>query len=293
MMRLLLFFVLKRERVIAVFENVLTKDHIVLITGIPKQPDTLQLSSDKQGTCSPLELPPTRLSMSTMPKQSVSEPAESNDSEPKAKCTTYNAEEKSEQTSMETDEPSTLPPALKSNDLPSTSKEIANRQSGSGFNLYMQLKKKTYFDLHESDKRNDGPQDLSCSKPNPEVKNAKLDDSDVEMTDIEGSSFDVSHQVHSGESSASNASVRPQIIVSPRNATTFKSSSTDDSATITVANESSSSSQLSGTSSENIAKGSSPSKGVIVCIGSSTMVNYHSIYFCYSRMNIGDIIKGF
>lgn len=277
---------------ITVIEIISTNAHNILKTGIPKQPDTLKPTSDKQGTLSPLELPPTRLSMSSTPKQqqqSVSEPSESDDSAAAVKSATNSTEEKPEQITMETDETSTLPSATSgSNELPSTSKETANRQSGSGFNLYMQLKKKTYFDLHESDKRNDSPQDLSCSKPNPDVKNARLDDSDVEMADIEGSPFDANHQMQSGESSASGASIRPQIIVSPRNASTFKSSTTDDSATITVVNESSSSSQLSGTSSENIAKGSSPSKGVIVCIGSSTMVNFlfHTL-FASLELNIG------
>lgn len=190
-------------------------------------------------------------------------------------------DEKDELKTMEVDETSTPLKASTSSSLPgpSTSKETSSRQSGSGYNLYMQLKKKTYFDSHENDKRNEGPQDLSCSKSNADAKNARLDDSDVEMTDAEADmqnqSFDDNQHSHSGESSSSSsaATIRPQIIVSPRNvAALLKTSKTGDTdtATISIVNENSSGSQASG---DNLGKDTSPSKSVIVRIGSSTMVS--------------------
>lgn len=256
-----------------------------LIKGIPKQPDTLQRSADQQGTSSPLELPPTRLGMSSVSKQQYQQPKHEPEliaNEPMEVNVTIDKDEKSERKTIDVDETSTPSKSSAATNLPgpSTSKETSSRQSGSGLNLYMQLKKKTYFDSHESDKRSDGPQDLSCTKPNADAQNARLDDSDFEMADAESDmqsqSYDANQHLLGGESSSSGTTIRPQIIVSPRNASAFiKSTKSDggDSATLSIVNENSSSSQLSSASSENVGKGGSPSKSVIVRIGSSTMVS--------------------
>lgn len=157
----------------------------------------------------------------------------------------------------------------------------------------MQLKKKTYFDFYENDKRSDGPQDLSCSnKSNTESKGIKLElDSDVEMTDTETESrnqttYDINQQQnHSGESSSSGTTIRPQIIVSPRKSLsafikTVKNENSDSSSN-SILNEGSGNSQLSTASNEGaVAQGTSPSKSVIVRIGHSSMVsNFNSNFF--------------
>lgn len=223
--------------------------------------------------------------MSSVPKQQYQQPkpdSEFNANESMDTNTTITKDEKSVQNSMEVDEASTPSKALSASSLPgpSTSKETPSRQSGGGFNLYMQLKKKTYFDSHENDRRSDGPQDLSCTKSNADAQAARHDDSDFEMADAENDgqnpSYDANQHLLGGESSSSGATIRPQIIVSPRNASAFiKSTKSDggESATLSIVNENSSSSQLSSASSENVGKGGSPSKSVIVRIGSSTMVS--------------------
>lgn len=236
----------------------------------------MQSLNEQHGISSPLELPPTRLGMSSVPRQVHQQPKQAHDTNTSESKAGNDADERK---TMEIDETSTplKAPTTSSSPGPSTSKETPSRQSSSGYNLYMQLKKKTYFDSHESDKRSEGPQDLSYSKSNADAKNAILDDSDVEMTDAEADmqsqSFDDNQHSHSGESSSSSATIRPQIIVSPRNASTFiKSSKTgdNDTATNSIVNENSSGSQTSG---DNISKETSPSKSVIVRIGSSTMVS--------------------
>lgn len=181
---------------------------------------------------------------------------------------------------------------------PSTSKETSTtRQAPESFNIYMQLKKKTYFDFYENDKRSDGPQDLSCSnKSNTESKGSKLElDGDIEMTDAETESrnqatFDSNQQQnHSGESS-SGTTIRPQIIVSPRKSSsafikTVKNENNDSSSN-SISNEGSGNSQLSTVSNEGTAaQGTSPSKSVIVRIGHSSMVSdficNFFLLFCY------------
>lgn len=168
----------------------------------------------------------------------------------------------------------------------------------------MQLKKKTYFDFYENDKRTDTPQDLSTSKTTsgssgsggssgepPAAKVPKLEsDGDIEMADAteneSASAFDVNQQSNSNET----ATVRPQIIVSPRKSSAFAkmlksenvsvneaaggSGSGESSSFAALAQQSESNSSASNTSSASDVAGGqsasgSPSKSVIVRVGSS------------------------
>lgn len=113
----------------------------------------------------------------------------------------------------------------------STSKEPGNKRkltdhSDSFGNIYMQLKKKNYYDQYDEDNRNyekkdEGPQDLSCSKEEPDLR-VKMDID----TDSEGSvdwqntqsemDLAVVHNQPQQVASDDPSMNRPQIIVTPR-----------------------------------------------------------------------------
>lgn len=203
--------------------------------GIPKQPVTV--ASGAGSSASPLELPPTRLGLSSAPKPSTSD-------------STYSSTEATEAqddqlTSMDTDEKQeaadTEPATQKSTDAaqiatPSTSKEPQpGRRQHENYNIYLQLKKKTYFDFHDEDsksnadaasgsaeKREEGPQDLSKStgESSSFVKMELDSDNDTEP-DARDPSADASQHLIDDPSAA----VRPHIIVSPRKTNVDKSES--------------------------------------------------------------------
>lgn len=188
----------------------------------------------------------------------------------------------------------------------------------------MQLKKKTYFDFYENDKRTDTPQDLSTSKTGgsgsaggsssgsgeaPPAKIPKLEptDGDIEMADAteneSTSAFDVSQQ----SGSSDTATIRPQIIVSPRKSSAFAKMLKSENVSVTeaaggsgesssfaaLAQQSESNSSASNTSSaSDLAAGGqstsgSPSKSVIVRVGSSASLVSACIFrflFCIDRV---------
>lgn len=259
--------------------------------GIPKQPDTLRSANETQGVFTPLELPPTHLGMSSalrQPPQNVTKDDANNDAtiqddQSMAVDVDEKAEKKPEQNDLLATKASTSP-SNQNVAGPSSSKETPTRQAPEGYNIYMQLKKKTYFDFYENDKRTDGPQDLSTStsKSGPDAKIPKLElDGDTEMTDSEiemksNSTFDA-HQQSSDSSSSGNATIRPQIIVSPRKSSAFaktiksegaskESAGESSSFGLSISNESSSSATSEMT---NQSSSGSPSKSVIVRVGSS------------------------
>lgn len=258
--------------------------------GIPKQPVTLQSSQNEpQGSFSPLEFPPTRLGISSAPRTANQFEANASFAETQNSDITVQEDQ-----SMSTDNDEKATDKATNNDSgtastsktsestsnqslagPSTSKETTSRQAPENYNIYMQLKKKTYFDFYENDKRTDTPQDLSCTKSNTEP--TKMDiDNDTEMTDSESSQQD-KQSLSSGESSSS-AAVRPQIIVSPRKSSAFimtstksenaKESSSNDSTNFGIAGNDSSNSSTAANSDQGNSLGS-PSKSVIVRAGSS------------------------
>lgn len=258
--------------------------------GIPKQPDTLRSSNDAQSSVfTPLELPPTHLGMSSALRQPPQNQQTRDDSSNDAtiqedQTMSVDVDEKTEKKSEQSDAAkANASPSNQNVAGPSTSKETPTRQAPEGYNIYMQLKKKTYFDFYENDKRADGPQDLSTStsKSGPDAKIPKIElDGDTEMTDSEidvksNSSFDA-HQQNSESSSSGNATIRPQIIVSPRKSSAFAKTIKSEDATkestgetsnfglITNESSSSASSELTGQNSSG-----SPSKSVIVRVGSS------------------------
>lgn len=258
--------------------------------GIPKQPDTLRASGESQGLFTPLELPPTHLGMSsTLRTQSQAnnsrDESGSDVTLQEDQSMSVDSDEKTEKKIEQNDV--TAKASTSSNNQsvpgPSISKETPPRQEG--YNIYMQLKKKTYF---ENDKRADGPQDLSKAS---EAKIAKMElESDTEMTDAENesrsSSFYV-HQQNSDSNSSGSAAIRPQIIVSPRKTSAFaktgKSENTSkessgESSNFNLSQNESNSSALN-TTNEIAGQGSStsPSKSVIVRVGSSaTLVSLNN-----------------
>lgn len=232
--------------------------------GIPKQPITIPSNNiDPPGFNSPLELPPTRLGLSLSqhrptPLNMVTSHYESNfsyiensnDTPTQEDQTSEDVDEKTEKVRVAHDEvggerkrpikttPSISGTSSASNSdevLPSTSKipELqSTRRQPENFNLYVQLKKKTYFDFHddenksnaEIEKRDEGPQDLSCSKSNTDSNNSKMEiESDNEIeSDLESdvksrqSVEHPAHQINDNATAGASNTVRPQIIVTPR-----------------------------------------------------------------------------
>lgn len=252
--------------------------------GIPKQPDTLRPATGTQRVSSPLELPPTHLGISSSTRtlqhnqQVNSSRDESNNDVTLQEDQTMSVEieEKSEKKS-DGDSKAGTSSTNQSVAGPSTSKETPTRQAPEGYNIYMQLKKKTYFDFYENDKRTDTPQDLSTSKIESKVK-IELD-GDTEMTDAESdsrsSTFDANQQ--SSESSTSSVTIRPHIIVSPRKSSAFVKTiksesgtkdSTEESSTFALSPNDSSALNTTGEIAGQNTTGS-PSKSVIVRAGPS------------------------
>lgn len=321
--------------------------------GIPKQPDTLRPSNSNATTNnggpprmpSPLELPPTHLGMSSSNRMqqfynNVSTSKDETGSDVTLQDEQHSmvdvSEERSEQKikveQMETAvaKPSTSQSAANQNlagagsstsspSLLSTKEQTPTRQAPEGYNIYMQLKKKTYFDFYENDKRTDTPQDLSTSKTNsggnsnsspitgepPAAKVPKLElDNDVEMADTvenetrPASAFDVNQQGGSNET----ATIRPQIIVSPRKSSAFAktlkseninetagSGESSNFASLAQQSESNSSASNASTASDTAGGQSasgSPSKSVIsssviVRVGSSASLVSKDIFYSF------------
>lgn len=254
--------------------------------GIPKQPDTIRTSTEPRGTFSPLELPPTRLGMSSGSRLPANPSFDSTTGTENADETiqqddqtiSIEIEEKSEK-KQEPIESKSVTAANQNSPVPSTSKQTPTRQAPEGFNIYMQLKKKTYLDFYENEKR-DAPQDLSCTKSSPETKRIKFElDSDVEMSDTDADAHQQSQSSGGSGESSGSATVRPQIIVSPRKLSAFaktvksdQKESTGESSNFNLSsNDTSASAQVlagDGTSG-------SPSKSVIVRAGpSSSLVSF-------------------
>lgn len=256
--------------------------------GIPKQPDTLRPLTEPSGSFSPLELAPTHLGISsTLRTPQVIHSDSSKDDTSSSDATLQEdqsmsvdvdekVDKKPDQNELQTAKTSTT--ANSQNVAgPSTSKETPTRQAPEGYNIYMQLKKKTYFDFYENEKRTDGPQDLS--KAGTESKVVKMElDGDTEMADADNetrNSFDA-HQQSSDSSSSGNATIRPQIIVSPRKTSAFAKTGKIDGSSKDASGESlnfsESTSSALNTSNEIGGAGSSGSpskKSVIVRVGSS------------------------
>lgn len=319
--------------------------------GIPKQPDTLHPPAAATNSAagpprmpSPLELPPTHLGMSTSTRMQQLYGNESTSKDDGAGDVTLQnhdeqsiidaSEERSEQKVKVTEQadsavakPSTSPSTANlagagtsSSSLLSAKEQTPTRQAPEGYNIYMQLKKKTYFDFYENDKRTDTPQDLSTSKtssasggggssgePHP-AKVAKLEiDGDIEMADAvendtrSASAFDISQQSGSNDT----ATVRPQIIVSPRKSSAFVKTLKSENVSVndtagggesssfaSLAQQSESNSSASNTSSASDTVGGqsasgSPSKSVIVRVGSSASLVSVDHFLSFSSQTIG------
>lgn len=230
--------------------------------GIPKQPVTV--ASTSGNSSSPLEHPPTRLGLSSAPKPMTNDSAYSNVDSAETQddqSTAMDIVEKHEVTENE----NSIQKMTDSMSSPSTSKEPqSGRRQPESYNIYLQLKKKTYFEFHEDDsksntdsasgsvdKREEGPQDLSKStgESSSFVKMDLDSDNDTEP-DTEVSQHLIDDQ---------SATVRPHIIVSPRK------TNTDSNKLDGRSNETCESfGESSGINNSN-----SPSKSVIVRAGSS------------------------
>lgn len=247
--------------------------------GIPKQPDTLRPTNDSPGSFTPLELPPTHLGMSStlrtpQANQSIKDDSSNEVTLQEDQVMAVDVEEKVEKSQDQSETKASTSFNNQNVAGPSTSKETSTRQAPEGYNIYMQLKKKTYFDFYENDKRTDGPQDLS--KAGTESKIAKMElDGDTEMENADNetrNSFDA-HQKSSDSSSSSSsgsATIRPQIIVSPRKSSAFaKTIKSENSKKESFRNDSSSSSLNASNEIGGGSSSGSPSKSVIVRVGSS------------------------
>lgn len=197
--------------------------------GIPKQPITIPSNgSEPPGVNSPLELPPTMLGLS--PHRNIVQHYDG-----AASTSTANVAG-----DFETDRAGPSDPVAVTDEetvqdaklepRPSTSKEKRKRSehSESYGNIYMQLKKKSYFDHSEDDSRSyekEGPQDLSFGKES--SSSSKMDVDSEGAANFAFESDSGSHQSTSeplaGPSTSANVSVyddsltiRPQIIVTPR-----------------------------------------------------------------------------
>lgn len=222
--------------------------------GIPKQPITIPSNNvDPPGMNSPLELPPTRLGLSSSPKNAANAATvahlashyeshysytESSNEAPvteeqpmslEGDETKDTVESKSDvadtQSTSAPTVPTTPPP---SEPLPSTSKDSSSSwRQPEGLNIYMHLKKKTYIEFHDeetksnndNDKRNESAtQDNSNPKSNTDSNSAKMDlDSDHDdLTDSESDGRSLPTSESNIEENQSGSSIRPQIIVTPR-----------------------------------------------------------------------------
>lgn len=266
--------------------------------GIPKQPITIPSNNvDPPGMNSPLELPPTRLGLSSSPRNAANAATV-------AHLASQYEYTYAEQTAVIEDQPmavdeskdatepkSDLPEmqgtasATTEQSLPGTSKESGGNSSWrqpESFNIFMQLKKKTYFDFHDGDSKSRRPnKDVNVNKMELDSDHDDLTDSESDgrsLPTTESSADD--NQSASGSSSA----VRPQIIVTPRKATpvsndasktgttsafnVFGSGHTDVAGASTSSGAGSSEANLS-VIAQSVHTAGSPSKSVIVRAGPS------------------------
>lgn len=207
--------------------------------GIPKQPITLPSNNvDPPGLNSPLELPPTRLGLSSSPKNAViaarvahlastyesqysygelSNDAPTTDDQPMSIETDDHREMKTE-----TNEPQTGASGSASftEPLPGSSKDTSSwRQTGG--NIYVQLKKKTFIDFeesktnHDSDKQHSLP-DFSTTNNTNNIDTAsskmELDSDNDDLTDSE-SDGRTDNNIDDNHSASGSSAIRPQIIV--------------------------------------------------------------------------------
>lgn len=203
--------------------------------GIPKQPITIPSNgSEPPGVNSPLELPPTMLGLS--PHRNIVQNYEAASTSAASNATDFEAERAGpsdqsdnkfptvEKTDEETIQEAKLEP------IPSTSKDKRKRSEHpeNYGNIYMQLKKKSYFDHSEDDSRSyekEGPQDLSFSKESTSKMDIDSESAPNFTFESDSGSQSTSEQLASvsGPSTSANVSVyddsltiRPQIIVTPR-----------------------------------------------------------------------------
>lgn len=295
--------------------------------GIPKQPVTIDAVAANV-SASPLEVPPTRLGLSAAPQlannsRTTSEQFADNE---RTVCgqladslrTMSEQFAENEQTlSIEIDEKTdkSQDANAKTNDAPASASGASSSSSSGGVaaggteqggssggrrqnenhNIYLQLKKKTYFDFHDeesksnsadgssggSDKRNEGPQDLSKSSTFSKMEI----DSDNDLTDSESDGRSQPNTIDETSGGAGVATtVRPQIIVSAR-----KAAANSDAAKVDVKNEDAASTAAGSGAAEgaanvqNSSNSSSPSKSVIVRAGPS--VSDHYLQFCTATFN--------
>lgn len=274
--------------------------------GIPKQPVTIPPNDATNVSASPLEVPPTRLGLSSAPRASTSTQFDTNFSF----VETASAETQDEQTlAIEIDEKTDKihDTTVKANEAPTSSSASPSasapteqgvssgggRRQADSHNIYLQLKKKTYFDFYDEenknsntdsgssggsagDKRNDGPQDLSKSRTETSTFSKMEIDSDNELTDSETEGR--SQQLNAIDESSGGAgvatTVRPQIIVSARKVTAQSDSPKVDAKNETTleavgAVAATASPAESASTAQNSSNSSSPSKSVIVRAGPS------------------------
>lgn len=201
--------------------------------GIPKQPITIPSNgSEPPGVNSPLELPPTMLGLS--PHRNIAQNYEGASTSAASNTTDFEADRAGpsdqsdnkfpvvEKTDEETVQDAKLEP------IPSTSKDKRKRSEHpeSYGNIYMQLKKKSYFDHSEDDSRSyekEGPQDLSFVKESTSKMDIDSESAQNFTFESDSGSQSTSEQlaIVSAPSTSANVyedslTVRPQIIVTPR-----------------------------------------------------------------------------
>lgn len=277
--------------------------------GIPKQPVTIDAAANM--TASPLEVPPTRLGLSSAPRQEATSRVLFRRQDPAATDPESTAQQfegnfaftettavedeqtlaieieektdKSHDANAKTSDGSASASGASSSAAASEQGSSAGRRQNENHNIYLQLKKKTYFDFHDEenkssnaegsssgtaggDKRNEGPQDLSKSST------FKMEvDSDNDLTDSESDSRSQSNIMDETSGGAGVATtVRPQIIVSAR-----KVAAHTDAVKLDAKNEDALSivtgsvSTDGAANAQNSSNSSSPSKSVIVRAGPS------------------------
>lgn len=297
--------------------------------GIPKQPITLPSNNiDPPGLNSPLELPPTRLGLSSSPKNATNTTALAHLANQYGSQYSYGEssndthvaddhpmslaiEEPKENVELKTDVLNTsgVPTAItpKRESIPGPSKENNSTwRQPEGFNLYVQLKKKTYIDFDDSKNNSDAgkrtdiaTEDLSIPKLNNEntITKMELDSDHEDLTDSEsdGRSLLTPDINIEDNQSCTNQTIRPQIIVKtpPTNETVkpkalVKNDKAETSFSVFVpgtAGPSTSSGSVcidtGGLSviAQSGSNSNSPSKSVIVRVGPSVSlkINYFSL----------------
>lgn len=205
--------------------------------GILKQPITIPSNgSEPPGVNSPLELPPTMLGLS--PHRNIAHNYDAAGTSTSAASNTEDFDGERAGTSEQsenkisavekTDEVTVQDTKLEP--IPSTSKDKRKRSEHpeNYGNIYMQLKKKSYFDHSEDDSRSyekEGPQDLSFSKESTSKMDIDSESAPNFTFESDSGSQSTSEQLASVSGPSTSASVsvyddsltiRPQIIVTPR-----------------------------------------------------------------------------